>query len=206
MTILMWREMRLLQYSVGMKNGAFLCGKPHQLADHYPLPVVKMSLGIDPQADAGVSSWPNNPSLKRLSIPVILPDFAGVLLVVFVLVFVQRARHGAHDAGLAFARRGDNRRVQAELLGISRRTFHLIFSLQADGQYAEADHACHIGRSLAVLCNGCGIQKATKKNRIRKRELTNNSCQLALFSMQWWENVATALPQRLLNLDFSLYC
>ena len=28
------------------------------------------------------------------------------------------------------------------------------------------------------------IQKATKKNRIRKRELTNNSCQLALFSMQ----------------------
>ena len=27
-----------------------------QLADHYPLPVVKMSLGIDPQADAGVSS------------------------------------------------------------------------------------------------------------------------------------------------------
>lgn len=26
--------------------------------------------------------------------------------------------------------------------------------------------------------------KATKKNRIRKRELTNNSCQLALFSMQ----------------------
>lgn len=114
----------------------------------------------------------------------ILPDFAGVLLVVFVLVFVQRARHGAYDAGLAFAGRGDNRRVQAELLGISRRTFHLIFSLQADGQYAEADHACHIGRSLAVLCNGCGIQKATKKNRIRKRELTNNSCQLALFSMQ----------------------
>ena len=206
MTILMWREMRLLQYSVGMKNGAFLCGKPHQLADHYPLPVVKMSLGIDPQADAGVSSWPNNPSLKRLSIPAILPDFAGVLLVVFVLVFVQRARHGAHDARLAFAGRGDNRRVQSELLGISRRTFHLIFSLQADGQHAEADHACHIGRSLAVLCNGCGIQKATKKNRIRKRELTNNSCQLALFSMQWWENVATALPQRLLNLDFSFYC
>ena len=136
----------------------------------------------------------------------ILPDFAGVLLVVFVLVFVQRARHGAHDAGLAFAGRGDNRRVQAELLGISRRTFHLIFSLQADGQYDEADHACHIGRSLAVLCNGCGIQKATKKNRIRKRELTNNSCQLALFSMQRWENVATALPQRLLNLDFSFYC
>lgn len=30
--------MRLLQYSVGMKNGAFLCGKPHQLATtiHYP--------------------------------------------------------------------------------------------------------------------------------------------------------------------------
>lgn len=100
MTILMWREKRLLQYSVGMKNGAFLCGKPHQLADHYPLPVVKMSLGIDPQADAGVSSWPNNPSLKHLSIPVILPDFAGVLLVVFVLVFVQRARHGAHAPDL----------------------------------------------------------------------------------------------------------
>ena len=56
MTILMGWEMRLLQYSVGMKNGAFLCGKPHQLADHYPLPVVRMSLGIDPQADAGVSS------------------------------------------------------------------------------------------------------------------------------------------------------
>ena len=70
----------------------------------------------------------------------ILPDFAGVLLVVFVLVFVQRARHGAHDAGLAFAGRGDNRRVQAELLGISRRTFHLIFSLQADGQHAEAGY------------------------------------------------------------------
>ena len=40
--------------------------------------------------------------------------------------------------------------------------------MQADGQHAEADYACHIRRSLAVLCNGCGIAAQRFGQRIQR--------------------------------------